>query len=200
MTAAAALARAHERFPATVATLARFVRFPTVSAHPARAADHDRCAAWLAGVLRGIGMMDAVVVPTAGRPAVLASWRGAPDRPTLLVYGHYDVQPAEPLSAWHLPPFGGVVHGNALFGRGASDDKGQILAHIAAIDAYLGATGRIPVNVVYLVEGEEEIGTPSLATFLDAHRDALRADGAVVSDMAIDGRRRPAITYAMRGG
>ena len=195
-----ALSCARERFRHTVATLAELVSFPSISAQPARAADVAACAAWLADRLRRIGLADARVVATHGHPVVFASWRGSGQRPTLLVYGHYDVQPAEPLRAWRSPPFAPAVRGDALYGRGASDDKGQLLAHVAAIEAYLRAGQDLPVNVTCLFEGEEEIGSPSLTPLLLEHRDAFAADAAVVSDMPILGPLRPAITYAMRGG
>jgi acetylornithine deacetylase/succinyl-diaminopimelate desuccinylase-like protein len=195
-----ALACARERFPRTVATLAKLVSFPSVSAQPAHRDDVAACAAWLADRLRRAGLADARVVGTRGSPVVCASWRGSRARPTLLVYGHYDVQPAEPLRAWRAPPFAPVVRGDALYGRGASDDKGQLLAHVAAIEAYLRTCRALPVNVTCVFEGEEEIGSPSLTAFLLEHRDAFAADAAVVSDMPMLGARRPAITYAMRGG
>lgn len=163
---------ARESFPRTVATLAELVSFPSVSAQPARAADVAACAAWLADRLRRIGLADARVVATRGHPVVCASWRGLGERPTLLVYGHYDVQPAEPLRAWRSPPFAPAVRGDALYGRGASDDKGQLLAHVAAIEAYLRTCRELPVNVTCLFEGEEEIGSPSLTPLLREHRDA----------------------------
>jgi acetylornithine deacetylase/succinyl-diaminopimelate desuccinylase-like protein len=195
----AALSCARERFPHTVAALAELISFPSVSAQPARAGDVAACAAWLADRLRRIGLADARVVATRGHPVVFASWRGSGERPTLLVYGHYDVQPAEPLGAWRSPPFAPAVRDGALYGRGASDDKGQLLAHVAAMEAYLRTGRELPVNVTCLFEGEEEIGSPSLNALLLEHRDAFAADAAVVSDMPMLGPRRPAITYAMRG-
>ncbi|MGZ4304438.1 MAG: dipeptidase [Solirubrobacteraceae bacterium] len=200
MNPTAALSCARKRFPRTVAALADLISFPSVSAQPARAGDVAACAAWLADHLRRIGLADARVVATQGHPVVCASWRGSGQRPTLLVYGHYDVQPAEPLRAWRSPPFAPAVRGDALYGRGASDDKGQLLAHVAAIEAYLRAGQDLPVNVTCLFEGEEEIGSPSLTPLLLEHSDAFAADAAVVSDMPMLGPLRPAITYAMRGG
>jgi acetylornithine deacetylase/succinyl-diaminopimelate desuccinylase-like protein len=197
---ARALSCARERFPRTVAALAELVAFPSVSAQPAHAGDVAACAAWLADRLRRIGLADARVLATRGHPVVCASWRGSGARPTLLVYGHYDVQPAEPLRSWRTPPFAPAVRGDALYGRGASDDKGQLLAHVAAIEAYLRAGQELPVNVICLFEGEEEIGSPSLTGLLLEHRDAFAADAAVVSDMPMLGPQRPAITYGMRGG
>ena len=195
-----ALRYAQANRPRFVAELGAFVRFPSVSAQPKHAADVARCADWLAGHLRRIGMEGVTTVRTPRHPIVYAAWRHRPDRPTVLIYGHYDVQPADPLSEWTSPPFAPTLRGNDLYGRGTSDDKGQMFVHVKALEAYLQSVGALPVNVVCLFEGEEEIGSPNLAAFLDAHRRALAADVAVVSDMPILAPDRPAITYAMRGG
>ena len=178
--------------------LVDFVRFPTVSALPGRSDDLRRCARWLAGHLRGIGLERVAVLETAGHPVVYGEWMHAPGRPTVLVYGHYDVQPADPLAAWRVPPFEPTVVGPDLFGRGASDDKGQVFVHVKALEAYLGTLERLPVNVKCLVEGEEEIGSPSLAGFLAGH-ERLAADVLLASDTRFLARGRPAITYALRG-
>jgi acetylornithine deacetylase/succinyl-diaminopimelate desuccinylase-like protein len=178
--------------------LRQLVRFPTISAQPTHAADMRRCAHWLAERLRRIGLSRIREIGT-GPPIVSAEWMGAPGRPTLLVYGHYDVQPAEPLGRWTSPPFEPAVRGKDLFGRGASDDKGQMLALLWALDACLRTAGRLPVNVRCLLEGEEEIGSPSLIRLLHASPDLARADAVVVSDMPILGPDRPAITYSLRG-
>jgi len=176
-----------------------FVRFPTVSASPSRSDDLRRCAHWLASHLRGIGLERVAALETSGHPVVYGEWMRAPGRPTVLVYGHYDVQPADPVAAWHVPPFEPAVVGADLFGRGASDDKGQVFAHVKALEAYLGTLGRLPVNVKCLVEGEEEIGSPSLAGFLAGHERLLTADVLLASDTRFLARGRPAITYALRG-
>jgi acetylornithine deacetylase/succinyl-diaminopimelate desuccinylase-like protein len=186
----------HDRF---VAELQALVRFPTVSAQPERALDLRRCARWLAGHLSRVGLKRATVVTTPGHPAVYADWLHAPGRPTILVYGHYDVVPAEPLDEWHSPPFAPMVRGQHLYGRGVSDDKGQFLAHVKAVESYLRTTGALPVNVVFLLDGEEEIGSPHLEPVLTANLRALAADAAVVSDTRILAIDRPAITYATRG-
>jgi acetylornithine deacetylase/succinyl-diaminopimelate desuccinylase-like protein len=194
---AVAFARSQrERF---IADLARLVRFASVSAQPARAADVRACADWLAAHLRAIGLERARVVSTSRHPIVCAEWRRAHGAPTLLVYGHYDVQPAEPLSEWTSPPFEPTRRGDELVGRGASDDKAQLVAHVKALESYLRTSGSLPVNVVCVFEGEEEIGSPSLAAFLRSNRDALRADVAVVSDTTMLAPDRPALTYGLRG-
>jgi acetylornithine deacetylase/succinyl-diaminopimelate desuccinylase-like protein len=139
------------------------------------------------------------ITSTTGLPIVYGEWLRAHGRPTLIVYGHYDVQPAEPLAEWASPPFAPAVRGPDLFGRGASDDKGQMLALLWALEAYLRTAGRLPLNVRCLFEGEEEIGSPSLIGLLRRRPELARADAAVVSDMPILGPDRPAITYSLRG-
>jgi acetylornithine deacetylase/succinyl-diaminopimelate desuccinylase-like protein len=176
------------------------VRFPTVSAEPKHADDLKKCAEWLAQHLRSIGLQRIQVVPTPGHPLVYAEWRRASGRPTVLVYGHYDVQPADLPHEWRSPPFEPTVRVNDLYGRGACDDKGQMFAHVKALESYLRTGGKLPVNVKCLFEGEEEIGSRNLTSFLARNRRTLAADVAVVSDMPIPAPDRPAITYAMRGG
>ncbi len=181
--------------------LAAFVRFASVSAQPRCADDIAKCAAWLAGHLRTVGLDKVQVVSTARHPIVHADWRRAPPgTPAVLVYGHYDVQPAEPLAEWRSPPFDPVVRGDDVYGRGASDNKGQMFVHVKAIESFLKTAGALPVNLICLFEGEEEIGSPNLASFLAANRSGLLADCAVVSDTQIPSPSRPAITYALRGG
>jgi acetylornithine deacetylase/succinyl-diaminopimelate desuccinylase-like protein len=185
--------------------LAAFVSFASVSSQPAHGPDVRRCADWLAGRLAAIGLDRAGVVPTEGQPVVTAEWRRRAAAPTLLIYGHYDVQPADPVRAWDTPPFMPVLRGVRLAGRGASDDKGQLLAHVHALEAWLRATGALPVNVVCLFEGEEEIGSPSLRRWLGArgHPGSLpgigHVDAAVVSDTPILGPTRPTLVRSLRG-
>jgi acetylornithine deacetylase/succinyl-diaminopimelate desuccinylase-like protein len=183
-----------------VEELKEFIRFPTVGAQSRHDGDMKRCAAWLAGHLRHIGMKAVRVAQTPGHPIVYAEWLRAPGRPTVLLYGHYDVQPADPLGEWRSPPFEPVVRGEDIYGRGACDDKGQMFAHVKALEAYLSTERRLPVNVKCLFEGEEESGSKNLTPFIKRHRRALAADTVVISDMPILSARRPAITYAMRGG
>ena len=130
---------------------------------------------------------------------MVATWQRARGRPTLLIYGHYDVQPPEPLSAWASPPFDAALRDGYVYGRGASDDKGQLFSHVKAIQAWLAACGHLPCNVACLFEGEEEMGSPHLAGFLRANRSRLKADGAVVSDMSMRAADHPAITCSLRG-
>lgn len=181
-----------------VRELAELVRIPSVAAEPAHAADVRRCAEWLARHLAGIGLR-ARVLRTRGQPLVAARWTGAPGRPTVLVYGHYDVQPAEDPSSWSHPPFDPVVRGADLFGRGACDDKGQLWAHVKAAESLLRTAGRLPVNLLCLFEGEEESGSGGLLDILRRPPPWLRADVALVSDSAMRGPGRPALTCALRG-
>ena len=181
--------------------LGAFIRFPSVSAQPQHADDTAKCAAWLANHLHVVGLGQIQVIPTPRHPIVYADWRHAsPGIPTVLIYGHYDVQPAEPLTEWRSPPFDPVVRGDDLYGRGASDNKGQMFVHVKAIESFLKTAGALPVNIICLFEGEEEIGSPNLMSFLAAKRNILTADCAIVSDMQIPSSDRPAITYALRGG
>lgn len=179
--------------------LARLIAHPSVSAQPAHAADVRRCAQWLAGYLSCIGLSDAGVVETPGHPLVRAAWRGAPGQPTLLIYGHYDVQPAEPLAAWRTPPFVATLRGDHLHGLGASDDKGQLFAHVQALRAWLAARGRLPVNVQCLFEGEEETGSRHLQPYVERHRATLACDAAILSDSNTPSADQAAIVYGTRG-
>lgn len=182
-----------------VAELKDFIRFPTISADP-RYADHlKKCAAWLAEHLKRIGMERVKVVQTRRHPVVYADWRRAARKPTLLIYGHYDVQPVDPLNEWHSPPFQPAVRGHDLFGRGACDDKGQLFTHIKALESYLATSGKLPLNVKCLFEGEEEIRSPNLLPLISRNRKTLQADAAVMSDTQMLAPDRPAINYAERG-
>jgi acetylornithine deacetylase/succinyl-diaminopimelate desuccinylase-like protein len=197
---ATVLAHARAAQSQSIAELQEFVRIPSVSGDGKHAEPLRAAAEWLARRLKDIGLDSVRVVPTAGNPIVVAEWRGARGRPTVLIYGHYDVQPADPVARWTTPPFSAHVRDERLFGRGASDDKGQLYAHVVALRAYLASVGRLPVNVVCLFEGEEETGSANLGPFLTHERERLRADAVAISDMPILGPDRPSITYAMRGG
>lgn len=195
---ALAFARANRgRF---VEELKQFIHFPSVSAQPRHVPDLKRCAEWLAAHLRCIGLRNARVFPTPLHPVVYADWLGQPDRLTLLIYGHYDVQPPEPLSEWRTLPFSGTVVGENILGRGASDDKGQMFVHVKALECLLSASRTLPINVRCLFEGEEEIGSPNLLAFIKRNRKSLSSHIAVLSDMPIAAPDQPALTYAMRGG
>ena len=180
--------------------LKEFLRFPSVSSQPERAADVRRCARWLARHLQHIGLERVRIIPTRGNPIVYASRQRARNRPTVLIYGHYDVLPGEPLSQWHTPPFTPTIRGPDLHGRGAADDKGQLFCHVKAIESYMRTSRALPLNVKCLFEGEEEIGSTHLLPFIARNKDALRADAALISDTKMLAPGRPAISYAQRGG
>jgi len=179
--------------------LEAFLRIPSVSSQPEHAESVRRAAAHLAEQYERTGLEHAQVLPTAGHPVVYADWLRAPGKPTILVYGHYDVQPVDPLEGWVSPPFEPAQRDGQLFARGASDDKGQIAIHWQAIGALMEATGELPLNVKLIAEGEEEIGSPHFLEFVQSHRERLRADACLVSDTAMAARGFPAITYGLRG-
>ena len=181
----------------SLAGLQEFLRIPSISTKPDHSKDVSRCAAWLADRLSAAGL-SAEIRATAGHPVVLARNAHQPGRPTVLLYGHYDVQPPEPLEKWTTPPFQPTVRDGAIYARGAVDDKGQVWAHVEAISAWQ-AHGGLPVNLVMLIEGEEESGSEHLATFVRDNRELLRADIAVISDTGQFDRGVPAITYGLRG-
>ncbi|GIL11562.1 MAG: hypothetical protein BroJett038_02820 [Chloroflexota bacterium] len=175
------------------------LRIPSVSTDPARKDDIRRAAEWLADDLRRIGFERVEIKPTAGHPVVYAEWLGAGDgAPTALVYGHYDVQPAEIEAGWTSDPFEPVERGGKIYARGAADDKGQVFAQVKAAESLLAAGGA-PVNLKFLIEGEEEIGSPHLGAFVSANRDLLKADVCVISDTSILAIDQPSICYALRG-
>jgi acetylornithine deacetylase/succinyl-diaminopimelate desuccinylase-like protein len=183
-----------------VSDLKEFLRFPSVSSQAERAGDVRGCAGWLARHLQETGLKHVRIIATRGHPIVYASWRGAPGRPTLILYGHYDVLPGEPISAWRSPPFVPTLRNNTLHGRGAADDKGQLFCHVKAIESYLKSSQSLPVNVICIFEGEEEIGSPNLKSFVERNRRALGATAAVISDTRMISATEPAISYAQRGG
>jgi acetylornithine deacetylase/succinyl-diaminopimelate desuccinylase-like protein len=183
-----------------VSELQEFLRFPSVSSEPQRVKDVQACARWLARHLRGIGLQKVRLLRTAGNPIVYASWRRSRRTPTLLIYGHYDVVPPEPLAQWETPPFTPTVKGQDLYARGACDDKGQLFCHVKALESFLKMHRALPLNIKCIFEGEEEIGSRNLLPFVERHRAALRADAAVISDTKMQGPGQPAISYAQRGG
>ncbi len=181
--------------------LCDYVRFPSVSAQPQHAADMKACGTWLVEHCKKIGLT-AKLCPTAGHPIVLAKTppvKSLKRRPHFLVYGHYDVQPPEPFNLWKTPPFEPRIEGRSLFARGASDNKGQNLAHLKAVEAYLQTGTELPCDLTFVIEGEEEVGSKSLASFLKAHRKELQCDAVVVSDTGMPSKKHPALTYALRG-
>ena len=177
--------------------LIEFVRIPSVSAQSTHQPDMQKCAEWLLTKLRSIGL-EARLEPTVGHPVVLAKTPPDPSKKTVLIYGHYDVQPPEPLELWTSPPFAPEIRDGLLYGRGASDNKGQILAHILGVGEALNE-GPLPVNVIFLIEGEEEIGSTNLTTFLEKNRSELACDAIAISDTGMAAEGYPTLSYALRG-
>jgi acetylornithine deacetylase/succinyl-diaminopimelate desuccinylase-like protein len=179
--------------------LLEFIRIPSVSAKSEHNPDTRRTAEWLRDRMEGAGL-EAEVLETAGHPVVLGEWRGAgPGAPTVLVYGHYDVQPAEPLDLWDSPPFEPEFRDGRLYARGSADDKGQLYLHIKATEAHLKEEGALPVNLIVLAEGEEEIGSPNLVPFVEAQRERLACDAVVISDSGMFAPGQPSILFSLRG-
>lgn len=179
--------------------LIEFVSIPSISTDPMAKPDMERAAGWVAEQLRSLGMRQVKIFPTAGHPVVYGETLAAgPGRQTILVYGHYDVQPVEPLELWTSPPFQPTLRGENLYGRGASDMKGQVVASLKAVES-LVRSGGLPVNVKFLIEGEEEIGSPNLDAFIAGHKDLLACDFALNTDTGMIGADEPTITYGLRG-
>ncbi|MFZ1073856.1 MAG: dipeptidase [Verrucomicrobiia bacterium] len=183
-----------------VAELCAFLRFPSVSAQPQHKKDMLACAEWLAEHCRHIGL-DARVCPTNGHAIVLAKTprTRSPRRPHYMVYGHYDVQPPDPLDKWTSPPFEPRIQGRSIFARGTTDNKGQHFAHLKAVEAYLKTGTPLPCDLTFVIEGEEEVGSANLAKFLKSHRRELLCDAVVVSDTGMPDADHPALTYSLRG-
>ena len=176
-----------------------FLRIPSVSARSEHRGDVAQAADWLAGQMRTAGLTTEVL-PTPGHPVVLGEWRGAgPDAATILVYGHYDVQPPEPLDLWTSPPFEPTLRDGRIYARGAVDDKGQLYLHVKAIEAHLRVRGTLPVNVIVLAEGEEEVGSEHLADFIGRHAERLACNGVVISDGSMFAPGIPSLLFSLRG-
>jgi len=183
-----------------VRVLCDYLRFPSVSAQSKHKKDLAACAGWLVRHCRWIGLQTRLC-PTPGNPVVVATTprRDGPARPHFIVYGHYDVQPGEPFELWKSPPFEPRIQGRNVYARGAVDNKGQHLAHLNAVEAYLKTGTPLPCDLTFVIEGEEEVGSKSLGGFLKTHRKELRCDGVVVSDNGLPSASLPALTYALRG-
>jgi acetylornithine deacetylase/succinyl-diaminopimelate desuccinylase-like protein len=179
--------------------LKELLRFPSISALSEHKADVRACAEWIARHAESIGFENVELMPTKGNPVVYADWLHAEGKPTVLVYGHYDVQPVDPLPLWQTPPFEPDIRDGKIYARGASDDKGQVFMHLKSFEALLKTTGTLPVNVKLCIEGEEEIGSAHLPEFLEQHAEKFRADVLVISDTPILGPNQPAICYGLRG-
>jgi acetylornithine deacetylase/succinyl-diaminopimelate desuccinylase-like protein len=183
-----------------VAELCEYLRFPSVSAQPQHKKDLRACAGWLVNHARQIGL-EARLCPTAGHPIVVAKTPRAPGprKPHFMIYGHYDVQPPEPLDLWKSPPFTPRIQGRSIYARGSTDNKGQNFAHFKAVEAYLKTGTPLPCDLTFVIEGEEEVGSANLVKFLKSHRRELACDAVVVSDTGMPSPKHPALTYSLRG-
>lgn len=199
MSVSSALAYAVKHEPRFVDELKNLLRIPSVSTDPAYAGEVRRAAVWIADHLHEIGIGEVQIHATGGHPIVTAAHMHDTQRPTVLVYGHYDVQPPDPLDLWETPPFEPTERGGRLFARGASDDKGQLFMHAKAVESWLRTAGELPVNLKFLIEGEEESGSAHLRPFLETHQERLAADVALISDTALFAEGLPSIGYGLRG-
>src|SRR6202035_4137847 len=179
--------------------LYEFLRIPSVSAQSEHKPDIERAAKWVAEKLRPAGLDNVEILPTKMHPLVYGESLRAPGKPTILFYGHYDVQPAEPLELWTSPAFEPTIRGGNLYARGSADDKGQVHIHIRALDAIRKTSGKLPINLKVMVEGEEEVGSVSLWDFVTSNKARLKADALVVSDTGMLAQGVPSITYGLRG-
>jgi acetylornithine deacetylase/succinyl-diaminopimelate desuccinylase-like protein len=182
-----------------LAELKTFLAIPSISALPEHAADTRRCAEWCADEMRRIGLQNVRLIDTPGNPVVYGDWLGAEGAPTILFYGHYDVQPVDPLELWESPPFEATIRDGEIYARGAADDKGQVFMHFKAIEAHMKQNGRLPVNMKIILEGEEEVGSANLDNFIKANKELLKADVVVISDSGMFARGVPSICYGLRG-
>src|SRR3984957_11423292 len=179
--------------------LKALLAIPSISALPDHADDVKSCAAWCADEMRRIGLENGRLIDPPGYPVVYGDWLGAPGAPTILFYGHYDVQPVDPLELWQTPPFEATVRDGEIFARGAADDKGQVFMHLKAVEAHLKQNGKLPVNIKFILEGEEEVGSEHLDDFVRGHKADLKADVVVISDSTMFARGVPSICYGLRG-
>jgi acetylornithine deacetylase/succinyl-diaminopimelate desuccinylase-like protein len=179
--------------------LKALLAIPSISALAEHSDDVKRCAAWCADEMRRIGLENVHLIDTPGFPVVYGDWLGAPGAPTILFYGHYDVQPVDPLELWESPPFEATIRDGEIYARGSADDKGQVFMHLKAVEAHLTQNGRLPVNMKFILEGEEEVGSVNLDDFIRGHKSELAADLVVISDTSMFDRGVPSICYGLRG-
>ncbi len=179
--------------------LKELIAIPSISTNPENKGDVVRCAEWISGHLRKIGMQHVEVFSTNGHPIVCAESPRVPGKPTLLLYGHYDVQPVDPLELWTSPPFELTKRGQNIYARGTADDKGQVFIHLKGIEAYIKNMGTLPINLKVIIEGEEEIGSEHLDSFVSAHKELLKADLVLISDTSMFARGVPSVCYGLRG-
>ncbi|MBS1550727.1 MAG: dipeptidase [Bacteroidetes bacterium] len=183
-----------------VEELKEFLRIPSISTNEENAGDVRKCAEYVKAQLEKIGLENNMILETPGHPVVYGEWlKAGKDKPTILIYGHYDVQPVDPVELWTDPPFEPSIRGENIFARGSADDKGQVFIHMKSIESHLKNTGKLPVNIKFIIEGEEEIGSVNLDNFIDKNKDLLKCDYVVVSDTAMFDHGVPSICYGLRG-
>jgi acetylornithine deacetylase/succinyl-diaminopimelate desuccinylase-like protein len=179
--------------------LKQYLAIPSISALPQHAADVRRAAEWTGEALKTAGLQNVRLIETPGNPVVYGDWLNAPGKPTILFYGHYDVQPVDPLELWTSPPFEATIRDGEIYARGSADDKGQVFMHIKAVEAHLKQSGSLPLNIKFFIEGEEEVGSVHLDDFVRSHKQELAADVVVISDSPMLDRGIPSICYGLRG-
>ncbi len=168
-----------------VEELKEFLRIPSISTLPENNKDMQRGAQFVAEKLKDAGLNRVEIFQTEGHPLIYGEWLGAPGKPTVLIYGHYDVQPVDPIELWSSPPFEPTIVGDKIFARGATDDKGQMYMHIKSVEAYFKTKGSLPLNVKFIIEGEEEIGSGNLSQFIKNNTELLKSDAVLISDTAL---------------
>jgi acetylornithine deacetylase/succinyl-diaminopimelate desuccinylase-like protein len=179
--------------------LKQFLSIPSISMLPEHKDDINRCADYVADKLRNAGMSRVEIFKTEGHPLVYGEWLGAPGKPIVLIYGHYDVQPVDPIELWDTPPFEPVIKDGKIYARGATDDKGQIFMHFKSVESFFKVDGSLPLNVKFIIEGEEEIGSQNLESFIKNNADLLKCDAVMISDTALFDEGVPTLTYGLRG-
>ena len=182
-----------------ISELQEFLRIPSISNSSEHTQEMQRCAKFVAEKLTTAGMNRVEIYQTEGHPVVYGEWLGAPGKPTVLIYGHYDVQPVDPIELWDSQPFDPVIKDGKIYARGATDDKGQVYTHIKAVESLFKTLGSLPLNVKFVIEGEEEIGSGNLEPFVKNNKDLLKCDTVVISDTALYAPGLPTITYGLRG-
>ena len=182
-----------------VEELKQFLRIPSISTLAEKKPDMKTAAEFVAGKLRSAGMQNVKIIETKGHPLIYADWLNAPGKPTVLIYGHYDVQPVDPINLWDSPPFEPTIKDGKIYARGATDDKGQMYIHIKTVEAFMKTRGSLPLNVKFIIEGEEEIGSGNLEEFVNKNQDLLKCNAVLISDTSLYGPGIPTITYGLRG-
>lgn len=182
-----------------VEELKDFLRIPSISTNPANKADVAHCAQYVSEQMNKSGLNNVQIFPTAGHPIVYGEWLGAPGKPTILYYGHYDVQPVDPVNLWTNGPFEPTIKDGYIYARGSSDDKGQVFLNLKSVEAHMKINGKLPVNVKFIIEGEEEVGSTNLENFISTNKDLLKADVVLVSDTSFFDDEKPSIAYGLRG-